>query len=448
MSIPLPPPTPKYNYFPFREVGVDLKFVATQVDFERLSLLEDVPTRPLDPARVQHLSESIAAYGRLLVPLMVYPRGGRYWILDGQHRYAALRALQEQGLQIGRVDVLEVNIQNENASYAALAGALTLNLDQHGLSPLERGLAIVWYLRVLFSIHASTSSLDAVMSWLTGVYLALRDLPADVLAGLEESVRRAPPTLDGENALVAEVVDEIIWQFSLPTSLRPLFLLPVTRGLFYWAEPLGGLSAVTEAVAPLLDIPVDLLERAYTDLAVLRSLEAQARTPAPPPLEVASPKASAPEPEAPAPEAPPPPPALAVAAQPSRGGPPLDLLERVFVALPRRPDAKVSRGLALLLRQTRPLYRRDPEVRERVSRILEESYQLFALLKDRGYLSPPPPAETEPSGEEALSPPLPEAKPSREEALSPREELLEALRASGGVKDLVLELERSGELKD
>mgnify|MGYP005856715657 CR=1 FL=1 len=410
MSIPLPPPTPKYSYFPFGEVGVDLKFVATQVDFERLSLPEDIPPRPLDPSRVQHLSESIAAYGRLLVPLMVYPKGGRYWILDGQHRYAALRALQEQGLHIGRVDVLEVNIQNENASYAALAGALTLNLDQRTLSPIERGLAIMWYLRVLFSVHGSISSLDAVVSWLNEVYLALRDLPTDVLVQLEERARRAPPTLNEGSPLVAEVVDEIILQFNLPTSHRSLLLLPTTRGLFYWAEPLGGLSAVLEAVAPLLDIPVDLLERAYSDLEVLRSLES--RDPVPP-----TPSTSLLTPTSPIP----------VRSRPPRSSSPLDLLERAFAAPPRRPDAKISRGLALLLRQTRPLYRRDPEVRERVSRILEESYGLFTLLKERGYLTHP-----EVSKEEG-SPPT-------------REELLEALHASGGVREIMLELEQSGEL--
>lgn len=344
--LPLPRPNPRYKYFPFREVAPDLYFAPARATLDRLVLPEPL-ARPLDPARVEALAESIASLGRVLLPLLVYPKGGQFWILDGAHRYMALKKLAERGIRLGPVDVLAVELKSENAAYAALASALSLNFDQHTLSPLERALSLLWYLRTLFAIHTPLEDLSEVMAWLSEAKEALESLPDEAILALEKALEEAPPSLDEENEKVQKVVDEIVLTAGLP-HLRPLLLQIPTRGLFYWAAPFGGVKAVLKTLTPLLRQDPALVQAAYEGEEGLKALE-----------------------EALAPNRPP---------QTLSGGTGLDAFAPLLTPGKRGPSAKTFRALAQLLRKTRPLYRKDPEVKARVDRILEEAQALLALL--------------------------------------------------------------------
>lgn len=400
--LPLPRPNPRYKYFPFREVAPDLHFFPARADLERLVLPETL-SRPLDPARVEALAESIASLGRVLLPLLVYPKGGRFWILDGAHRYMALRKLAERGIRLGPVDVLAVELKSENAAYAALASALSLNFDQHTLSPLERALSLLWYLRTLFAIHTPLEDLSEILAWLSEAKRALESLPDEAIPALEKALEEAPPSLDEEDEKVQEVVDEIVLTAGLP-HLRPFLLQIPTRGLFYWAAPFGGVKAVLKELTPLLRQDPALIQAAYEGEEGLRALET-ALTPNRPPQTLSE-------------------------------GTGLDTFAPLLAPGKRGPTAKTFRALAQLLRKTRPLYRKDPEVKAHIDRILEEAQALLALVAPSLQRE----GESAPRGEE------PQDAPSEVDRQEENRSAALGDLPPDAALELISELEASGEL--
>ncbi len=97
----------------------------------------DPPMRRLDWDVIQDLEQSIRAYG-VLQPILVRPKKSRYEVVFGNHRYYAVRRIEE----ITTIPVIVKDISNSDA----LLLALTENIQRAPMNPYDEGSA---YKRIL-----------------------------------------------------------------------------------------------------------------------------------------------------------------------------------------------------------------------------------------------------------------------------------------------------------
>lgn len=122
---------------------------AQQMDKEKIlidKIDEGVRLRPIDDDHVKIIADSIAQQG-LLQPIRVRPLdNGRFEIVTGAHRLAALKSLGRVALTVGE----EVLIA-EVSDYAARVDEIDENLSRYELNALDRALFLVqrkeFYLR-------------------------------------------------------------------------------------------------------------------------------------------------------------------------------------------------------------------------------------------------------------------------------------------------------------
>ncbi len=97
----------------------------------------DPPMRRLDWEVIQDLEQSIRTYG-VLQPILVRPKHDRYEVVFGNHRYYAVRRIEE----ITTIPVIVKNIPDS----VSLLLALTENIQRTPMNPYDEGSA---YKRIL-----------------------------------------------------------------------------------------------------------------------------------------------------------------------------------------------------------------------------------------------------------------------------------------------------------
>jgi len=118
-----------YHVFP-RAAELSLEVRRQYKTVPLSALLEpEVAFRDPAPERVKRLAESILAVG-LLQPLIVTPKGNAYSVLDGYHRFLALKALAESGQGPSQVPVVVLWAENPNARYGLYLMAAAANLER------------------------------------------------------------------------------------------------------------------------------------------------------------------------------------------------------------------------------------------------------------------------------------------------------------------------------
>jgi hypothetical protein len=144
-----------YRLFPRPlEAGADLKTELLTLSLADLDPEPHYQVRPLDPAHVEELKREIRAFGGLFQPVLVttHPGGDhRYVLLDGHHRLAALRQLEEE--EPGRYDTFPAVFLwalNPNAGYAVAAASLLANATARTLDPELLPLYALRYLARLY----------------------------------------------------------------------------------------------------------------------------------------------------------------------------------------------------------------------------------------------------------------------------------------------------------
>jgi hypothetical protein len=144
-----------YRLFPRSlEAGEDLKTELLTLSLADLDPEPHYQVRPLDPAHVEELKREIRAFGGLFQPVLVttHPQGDyRYVLLDGHHRVAALRQLEEE--EPGRYDTFPAVFLwalNPNAGYAVAAASLLANATAQTLDPELLPLYALRYLARLY----------------------------------------------------------------------------------------------------------------------------------------------------------------------------------------------------------------------------------------------------------------------------------------------------------
>jgi ParB/RepB/Spo0J family partition protein len=135
---------------------------STSVALDRIDLGEN--SRELDPDHVKALAASIALRG-LIVPLLVSPKGDRYTLIAGHHRYAACVSL---GLQ-----EVEITLRDHEGTSADSAAE---NVVRKALSPLEEARAVKQMLDEGYTLDGAAT----VLGWsakLVGARARILELP-------------------------------------------------------------------------------------------------------------------------------------------------------------------------------------------------------------------------------------------------------------------------------
>ncbi len=291
-----------YRLFPRPlEAGSDLKTELLTLSLADLDPEPHYQVRPLDPAHVEELKREIRAFGGLFQPVLVttHPGGDhRYVLLDGHHRVAALRQLDEE--EPGRYDTFPAVFLwalNPNAGYAVAAAALLANATARTLDPELLPLYALRYLARLYGDpkgEAFLPDLEALAR------LSPLELPL-VERALEVSpVDPAPPDLP--EPFSRSEFRALLYALEASFSGRPWGevveafhrLLPLLRAYPRERERILGLpdpafeADLARAVRALLKgtLPLEAVHRAADLSELARLAEAAApASPAPPPPE-------------------------------------------------------------------------------------------------------------------------------------------------------------------
>jgi ParB/RepB/Spo0J family partition protein len=108
--------------------------IAVWLSLESLQPFADQPRKTIDDDKLEQLTASIRARGRVIEPLVARPRGdGHYEVVCGERRW---RAATEAGLS--RVPVVVRDMSDEEAYEESLAE----NLDREDLAPIDEVRAV------------------------------------------------------------------------------------------------------------------------------------------------------------------------------------------------------------------------------------------------------------------------------------------------------------------
>lgn len=290
-----------YRLFPRPlEAGGDLK-----TELLALSLLDIDPepyyqVRPLDPAHVEELKREIRAFGGLFQPVLVttHPEGDhRYVLLDGHHRLAALRQLDEE--EPGRYDTFPAVFLwalNPNAGYAVAAAALLANATAR---TLDLELLPLYALRYLARLYGDPKG-EAFLPDLEALaHLSPLELPVIERALEVSPVDPAPPDLP--EPFSRSEFRALLYAVEASFSGRPWSevveafrrVLPLLRAYPHERERILGLpdpafEADLARVARALlkgTLPVEAVYRVASARELARLAEAAAPAPPPPPPE-------------------------------------------------------------------------------------------------------------------------------------------------------------------
>jgi len=290
-----------YRLFPRPlEAGNDLK-----TELLTLSLLDVAPephyqVRPLDPAHVEELKREIRAFGGLFQPVLVttHPEGDhRYVLLDGHHRLAALRQLDEE--EPGRYDTFPAVFLwalNPNAGYAVAAAALLANATAR---TLDLELLPLYALRYLARLYGDPKG-EAFLPDLEALArLSPLELPVIERALEVSPVDPAPPDLP--EPFSRSEFRALLYAVEASFSGRPWSevveafrrVLPLLRAYPHERERILGLpdpafeADLTQAVRALLKgtLPVEAVYRVASARELARLAEAATAAPTPPPPE-------------------------------------------------------------------------------------------------------------------------------------------------------------------
>lgn len=111
---------------------------ATQIAIRLIDFNPHQPRKYFNPAKMQALEESIKALG-IRQPVLVQPRGGRYFLVCGERRVRAARA-------IGMLEVPAILLEQNLDDHRLNQIALIENLQREELNPLEETEGVVAFL--------------------------------------------------------------------------------------------------------------------------------------------------------------------------------------------------------------------------------------------------------------------------------------------------------------
>jgi len=127
----------RYRMFPKpTDLGAEIKYYDRVVRLNELSPPEP-PLREPDPEHVARLSKSISEIGLIQPLVVVMEEGGRLVVIDGLHRFLALKSLYPEGE--AQVSVRLASATNQNARYGLFLSAWKANQDrwENGVEPHE-----------------------------------------------------------------------------------------------------------------------------------------------------------------------------------------------------------------------------------------------------------------------------------------------------------------------
>lgn len=225
----------------FLEAGEDLEIVPTALPLEAIDPHGFPPIRPLNPVHVEEIKESLRALRHLLHPLVVLPKEGRYVLLDGQHRFQAVRELVGEGVlpRDFLLPAVVVKPLQPNAEYIPYLLAFLANRLAAGL---PRGVEALHFLRYAERVMGVEGAGIGLVRKMTEA-LRLRHLEAY----LDAVYRKTNP------------VDPWPLEVEAPPDLQETMV----RAAFYWLEAFVGEEHVGEALGILegfLRLPGELLQ--------------------------------------------------------------------------------------------------------------------------------------------------------------------------------------------
>lgn len=171
-----------------------------------IDLLDPDPRQPREairPEQVTPLAKSIRDQGQLQ-PLIVYRRGGRFVVLDGHCRLAALRMLKAS---VAHCIVLD----EEPDADAKLMAQLAANCLRIDLNPLEKGRAFARLMQAKGWNQQQLAGAIHLSEAMISQSLALVKAPAEVQAGVERG-EIAPSTAYYVSRTEGAVRDRLVEQ--------------------------------------------------------------------------------------------------------------------------------------------------------------------------------------------------------------------------------------------
>jgi ParB family chromosome partitioning protein len=159
-----------------------------RVEVSRIDSNPAQPRQDFDPAEMQSLAESIAAYG-LLQPVVVRRVEGRYQLIAGERRLRAAR-------QAGWTDVPANVVEADERQMAELA--IVENLQRTDLNPLEKAAAFRQYLDAYGCTQEELAARLRLDRSTVANLIRLLELPQPV----QEAIRQAKITQGHARALL------------------------------------------------------------------------------------------------------------------------------------------------------------------------------------------------------------------------------------------------------